>query len=139
MGSLPRTRFSFVSLAIAAALLAGACGGTPSSEPNEPAAEPERAVALEGLTFDPKELTVSPGTTITWTNEDEVAHTVTSGIKGEQGVPGVSKGMPDRPDGAFDEALDDRGASYAFTFDEPGTYEYFCRIHGGMTGVVIVE
>lgn len=94
---------------------------------------------VEGLAFDPEIVKVPSGTTVTWTNEDAVAHTVTSGAIGEQGVPGVSKGKPDRPDGLFDDELADAGATSSFTFDEPGTYEYFCRIHGGMTGTVVVE
>jgi plastocyanin len=37
----------------------------------------------------------------------------------------------------FESPLGDAGAPYSFTFEKPGTYEYFCRIHGGMTGVVV--
>jgi plastocyanin len=136
MGSHSRTRAGIICTS-AVAVLVGACGGP--SEPSEHAARSSTTIALDGLAFGPDEVTVSEGTTVTWTNQDPVAHTVTSGAKGEQGVPGVSKGKPDRPDGAFDGALDDRGESFSFTFDEPGTYRYFCRIHGGMTGVVIVE
>ncbi len=140
MGSRPRAGSRLVWLAIVVALLGGGCGGSASSESSERrAARGQAGIALEGLAFAPKELTVAAGTTVTWTNEDTVEHTVTSGVKGKQGVPGVSKGEPDRPDGAFDRELAGRGESYSFTFDDPGTYEYFCRIHGGMTGLVIVE
>lgn len=133
-----RARASAIRLwapAIALGLLA-ACGGS-----NDPAAVDDRpdAITVEGLAFEPESLTVSAGTAITWRNEDAVRHTVTSGTKGEEGAPGVSKGMPDRPDGMFDGKLDETGASFSFTFDEAGTYEYFCRVHGGMTGVVVVE
>ena len=125
--------------AVAVSVLFAACGGSDSSGPSAPADKGGQEVALEGLAFDPETITVAAGTTVTWTNEDAVAHTVTSGTIGEQGVPGVSKGKPDRPDGLFDDELDDAGATAAFTFEEPGTYEYFCRIHGGMTGIVVVE
>jgi plastocyanin len=93
---------------------------------------------VDGLAFAPRELEVSAGTTVEWRNEDPVQHTVTSGTKGEQGVPGVSEGKPDRADGLFDDELAP-GAAFSFTFDKPGTYEYFCRIHGGMTGTVVVD
>jgi plastocyanin len=126
---------------IAALVLLGACGG--SAEPTSSAApraeKDSDAIVLEGLAFDPDTVTVAAGTTITWTNEDAVMHTVTSGAKGEQGIPGVAKGKPDRPDGLFEAELDDAGATFSHTFEESGTYEYFCRIHGGMTGVVVVE
>jgi plastocyanin len=95
-------------------------------------------VTLEGLSFTPKQLTVAVGTTVRWANQDPVQHTVTSGTKGTEGVPGVSKGKNDRPDGVFDHELVP-DASFSFTFDKPGTYDYFCRIHGGMTGTVVVK
>ena len=124
---------------VAVMLLGAACGGSASSEPTASPDKGEETISLEGLAFAPERIVVAAGTRITWTNDDSVMHTVTSGIKGEQGAPGVSKGKPDRPDGTFDAALDDDDASFSFTFREPGTYEYFCRIHGGMTGVVVVE
>ena len=97
-----------------------------------------RDVVVKGLSFGPDHLTISVGTTVEWTNEDPVRHTVTSGEKGKQAAPGVSKGEPDRADGLFDHALEE-GGSFSFTFEKPGTYAYFCRIHGGMTGELIVE
>ena len=135
-------RRAVIRRSLAAALLLAAftaCGGD-SSTP-QPASPRREAgdVTVEGLAFNPETLEVAVGTTVTWTNDDPVQHTVTSGVKGTQGAPGVSKGKADRPDGTFDGALDDRGATFAFTFDEPGTYEYFCRIHGGMTGTIVVE
>ena len=128
-------------LSIVAVLLMSfaACGGSSSSGQDNESGAAGEAISLEGLTFDPERIVVAPGTKITWTNEDSVQHTVTSGTKGTQGAPGVSKGTSDKPDGTFDGALDDSGTTFTFTFEEPGTYEYFCRIHGGMTGVIVVE
>ncbi len=128
------------------ALLLGACGGSSAMENGDgttPAGQPAAAegaeVALQTFAFAPRELTIDSGTTVTWTNEDDILHTVTSGIGQEQGVPGVSKNKDAKPDGLFDQEMDAVGATFSFTFDEAGTYDYFCAIHPGMTGQVIVE
>lgn len=136
-----RARTTNVLLVCAFMALGGACAQAESAGParSDDAESSAGEVLVEGLAFDPEELTVATGTTVSWTNQDSVEHTVTSGDIGEQGVPGVSKGKPDRPDGVFDGDLDGVDETFSFTFDEPGTYAYFCRIHGGMTGVVVVE
>ncbi|HUB05806.1 MAG TPA: plastocyanin/azurin family copper-binding protein [Myxococcales bacterium] len=84
------------------------------------------AVSLRSLTYQPANETVNQGMTITWTNDDTVLHTVTSG-------------PPGQPDGRFDEQLPP-GASFSYTFKSPGSYPYFCRIHYtmGMVGSVTV-
>ena len=66
------------------------------------------------------------GTKVTWTNGDEILHTVTSG------VPGAT-------DGTFNGQLDGKGTSFSFPFDKPGSYKYFCSRHNSMTGVVDVS
>ena len=93
---------------------------------------------MKGIAFGPKVIEAQVGETITWTNGDDVLHTVTSGLPQKQGVPGVSKGKPSRPDGAFDGDLDGAGATFETTIDEPGTYPYFCEVHSGMQGEVRV-
>lgn len=98
------------------------------------------AVEVVNVAYSPSSLEVAPGTEVVWTNQDDsVRHTVTSGVPGTDAVPGVSKGKPARADGAFDGDLADAGAEFTFTFDEPGTYEYFCRVHPSMTGEVVVR
>jgi len=74
----------------------------------------------------PSVLTVAVGETVTWLNDDTAAHTVTSGT------------AADGPDGAFDSSLFMAGASFEATFDEAGTFEYFCMVHPWMVGTVIV-
>ena len=74
----------------------------------------------------PYETTVSVGTTVTWSNDDTAAHTVTSGT------------TSDGPDGLFDSSIFMSGTNFEFTFDESGTYDYFCIVHPWMTGKVIV-
>lgn len=122
---------------VAVALLSAACGGD-AVESAGAEADP-RAVTIEGIAFEPDELTVSTGDTVVWTNKDDVDHTVTSGEAGDQGVPGVDEGTPAKPNGLFDDALARAGSTSSFTFEEPGTYLYFCRVHAAMKGVITVE
>ena len=67
---------------------------------------------------------MAAGTTVTWRNRDVGAHTVTSGTV-EQGGAGVTE----QPDGKFDSGEFSNGDTFEQTFDEPGTYPYFCSIH----------
>jgi plastocyanin len=83
-------------------------------------------VLARNISFDPGTITVEAGTTVTFTNEDIVRHTVTSGEPGE-------------PDDEFDENLPDQGDTVQITFDEPGTFVYYCDLHRNMTGEVVVE
>ena len=75
----------------------------------------------------PAEITISVGDTVTWSNDDTAAHTVTSGL--------VTEG----PDGEFDSSLFMAGATFEHTFDSPGEYDYFCMVHPWMTGKVTVN
>ena len=75
----------------------------------------------------PAEVTVGVGATVTWTNDDTAAHTVTSGTP------------TDGPDGVFDSSIVMSGNTFEFTFEEAGDYDYFCIVHPWMTGKVIVE
>jgi plastocyanin len=80
------------------------------------------AVSIDNFTFGPQTLTVKAGTTITWTNKDDIPH----------GIASANNGF------AKSRALDtDDG--YSFTFTTPGTYQYFCYIHPHMTGTIVVE
>ena len=76
--------------------------------------------------FLPYKVSINVGDTVTWVNDDTAAHTATSGTN------------PDGPSGVFDSSLVLAGSSFSFTFNEAGTYEYFCMVHPWMTGVVIV-
>ncbi len=98
----------------------------PEETPVDEPAEPEDVVVEMGLSsFQPAEITVDSGTTVTWRNDSGIPHTVTSGTRGN-------------PTALFDESVP-AGDSFTFRFEEPGTYEYFCRLHPGMDAVVIVE
>ena len=76
--------------------------------------------------FQPGALEVRAGTRVTWTNQDDITHTVTSGL-------------PGNPDGRFDVQLAGKGASGGASFVEPGVYPYFCARHPSMRGEVVVR
>jgi plastocyanin len=99
---------------------------TPGAEGADAGMGDRVEVAMINTTFEPNEITVQPGTTVVWTNEDTFAHTVTSGA-GEIA------------DGMFDSGTLESGQTYEYTFDEPGIYEYFCSLHPGMVGTVVVQ
>lgn len=88
--------------------------------------------------YDPPQMTIVEGDTITWYNDDREAHTVTSGSS-----PGRYGWMDNRdfgtPDGIFDSGQFMPGDSWSFTFEETGTFTYYCIIHPWMEGVIIVE
>ncbi len=76
--------------------------------------------------YKPNPLDVKAGTTVTWTNQDAIEHSVTSG-------------QPPTPDAAFDSEFFTQGQTFSFTFAKPGEYAYFCKRHPSMTGVVRVS
>ena len=76
--------------------------------------------------FLPYEVSINVGDTVKWVNDDTAAHTATGGTP------------VDGPSGVFDSSLVMAGKSFSFTFNEAGTYEYFCMVHPWMAGFVIV-
>ncbi|HEX5457059.1 MAG TPA: SIMPL domain-containing protein [Candidatus Nitrosotalea sp.] len=78
--------------------------------------------------FTPNPISVKPGTQVTWKNDDKVAHTVTSG-----------KPSDSNTGTAFDSGLIKPGQTSQFTFQNAGTYDYFCAVHPWMTGTVNVS
>lgn len=84
-------------------------------------------VWLQNFAFNPGTLTVSAGTTITWTNKDNVTHTVTSGTPGS-------------PNGLFDSGNLGPNTTFTFTFDSAATYPYYCVPHASsMQATVVVQ
>lgn len=79
------------------------------------------AVSIANFAFSPASVTVKVGQTVTWTNNDSVAHTVTS------------------DDGSFDSGQLSPGATFKHTFDKAGQYSYHCSVHPDMTGSVTVQ
>ncbi len=81
----------------------------------------EHKVDIMNMAFRPKELTIKTGDTVRWSNSDDTEHTAT-----DKGRKWDTRGI-----GA--------NRSKSITFDQPGTYEYFCKIHTNMKGLIIVE
>ena len=100
-----------------AALGAGAGMVTASAQAKPGTSE----VKIDNFTFGPAELTVKAGTTITWSNRDDIPHTVVS------------------TDKAFKSKVLDTDEKFSFTFSTAGTFPYFCSIHPKMTGKVVVQ
>jgi amicyanin len=112
-----------VAVLIAVAALGIAALGTKNSavaaQQNPQSAE----VKIDNFSFGPTSLTVSVGSTVTWTNRDDIPHTVVSS---------------DDPK-VFKSKVLDTDEKFSFTFTKAGTYAYFCSIHPKMTGKVIVQ
>ena len=107
---------------MAALAFAGVAGcGNDEAEPAEPAGDAGDSVEIVDFEFGPEEITVPAGTTVTFTNQDSAAHTATA------------------DDSSFDTKELGKGDSAEETFDEPGTYTYYCRFHVFMKGSVVVE
>lgn len=83
------------------------------------------AAEIKTFQFRPKIIDVHAGATVTWTNRDNIEHTITGGT-------------PEVPDGAFASAPFGKGKSFTATFDKPGEYAYFCSKHKSMHGMVRV-
>ena len=116
-------RRQLLAVVVLLAAAAVACGGSSDEDPGTQ--QPANAVAISGFLFKPDALTVSAGTTVTWRNADDIAHTVTAGV-------------PGTPSGAFDSGNKVKDETFTHTFPAGGTFPYFCNNHNGMRGSVTV-
>jgi plastocyanin len=78
-------------------------------------------VVISNFAYAPASLTVKAGTTVTFTNQDSIRHTITS------------------DDGVFDSGLLGKGETFTYTFDKVGIFPYHCTPHPYMKGTIIVE
>ena len=79
------------------------------------------AIKIDNFVFGPQAITVPVGTTVTWTNSDDIPHTAVS------------------TDGVFKSKVMDTDEKFSYTFTKAGTYSYFCSVHPKMTGQVVVK
>ena len=106
-------------LAVSLLLLGGAVGRSFSTAAQQQPAAKE--VTIDNFSFGPMELTIPAGTQVTWVNKDDVPHVVMS------------------VDHKFKSKALDTDEKFSFTFQDAGTYEYFCSVHPKMTGKIIVK
>lgn len=78
-------------------------------------------VKIDNFSFSPQTITIKPGTTVIWTNRDDIPHTVVSDDK------------------VFKSKVLDTDEKFSFTFDKAGNFPYFCSVHPKMTAKVIVQ
>lgn len=84
-------------------------------------------IDMKQMKYNPAIIEIKAGDTIEWKNSDTMFHTVTSGL-------------PNKPDGLFDSKPIFNGKSFVYKFDNPGTFDYYCRPHWSMMkGQVVVK
>lgn len=91
------------------------------TENNPTQASSNSAIQIMDFAFSPSSLNVKAGTTVVWTNNDSMAHTVTADDK------------------SFSSGNLSKGQTYSYTFTTAGTYAYHCALHPGMTGTIVVQ
>ena len=102
---------------IAMMLLAASSSAAANAQPSAATAERK----IDNFSFGPQTLTVPVGTTVVWTNSDEIPHTSVS------------------TEGVFKSKVLDTDEKFSYTFAKAGTYPYYCTIHPKMTGKVVVQ
>ena len=112
---------SMIVPAVIAIVVLSAAGSRAVTAQAQQASAKTADVKIDNFSFGPGTMTVAVGTTITWTNHDDIPHTVVS------------------TDGLFKSKVLDTDEKFSFTFDKPGSYPYFCSIHPKMTGTVKVQ
>jgi amicyanin len=111
-----KIRSTLIAAAFGAAAATASAVMFPGRADNAP-----HAVMIDNFTFNPQRLTVAAGSTVTWTNQDDIPHAIAS-----SSAPLRSPAL-------------DTDDNYSFTFTVPGTYQYFCSLHPHMTGTIVVE
>ena len=112
--------FAFIALLALPAVAVAASAQPPAPAAATAAQMSGSSVSIANFAFQPSWISVPAGTTVSWFNNDGVAHTVTSDV------------------GAFDSGAIAPGSGFSVTFSTPGTYTYHCAFHPMMTGTVVV-
>ena len=106
---------------LAAVIVTLAGFGAARAQAHRSDAAPEASIEIDNFKFGVVNLTVAAGTTVTWTNRDDVPHTVASATK------------------LFKSKPLDTGDTFSYTFKDAGTFEYYCSMHPRMTGKIVVK
>jgi plastocyanin len=100
-------------------------GNTNSTQSKSTASQPSSgAITIRNMMFTPSQITVAKGGTVTWTNNDTVAHTVTDDLSN---VGGPASGNIEP------------GSTYSFRFNKTGSFQYHCSLHSSMRGTIVVK
>jgi plastocyanin len=134
------SRLTLATIIIVAILVVGgAVALTHKSNPSNPApsttnstqgnsntnqASTTGSIDIKNMMFTPSQITVAEGGTVTWTNNDSIAHTVTDDLS-NVGGPASGDIQP--------------GSTYSFTFSKTGSFQYHCSIHPSMRGTIVVK
>lgn len=112
----------FLKLLIMSALLVGFAASFGRAKIHAQSRESTvQEIKIDNFSFSPQRVTVTVGTTVVWTNNDDIPHTVVGTHQEFR-----SKGL-------------DTGHTFSFTFTKAGTFDYFCSVHPMMTGKIIVQ
>jgi plastocyanin len=113
-------RIASVVMPVIIAMLLLVAGSSRVAASDQPSAA-NVAVKIDNFVFGPQAITVPVGTTVTWTNSDDIPHTAVS------------------TDGVFKSKVMDTDEKFSYTFTKAGTYSYYCSVHPKMTGQVVVK
>ncbi len=113
-------RIAGVVMPVIIAMLLLVAGSSRVTATDQPSAA-NVAVKIDNFVFGPQAITVPVGTTVTWTNSDDIPHTAVS------------------TDGVFKSKVMDTDEKFSYTFTKAGTYSYYCSVHPKMTGQVVVK
>jgi plastocyanin len=109
-----------VAMPVLIAMLLLFAGSASVKASDQPSAA-NTAVKIDNFVFGPQTITVPVGTTVTWTNVDDIPHTAVS------------------TDGVFKSKVMDTDEKFSYTFTKAGTYSYYCSVHPKMTGQIVVK
>jgi plastocyanin len=124
-------------LVTACVLALTACGSNDSKDDGDAAGATTDGVTVDTglLAFNPKTVTISKGQTVTWVGGDNIGHVV---VQGTYEVGGDGLRTKENDDKTFSLTLSRKGQRVSHTYSTAGTFTYFCTIHHGMNGTVVV-
>jgi plastocyanin len=118
---MTKTKMLFASLMPFMLAMLLLFAGSPMVKANDQSSATATEVSIDNFSFGPQTITVPVGATVTWTNRDDIPHTVVS------------------TDGVFKSKVRDTDEKFSYTFDKAGSYPYYCSIHPKMTGKIVVQ
>ena len=116
-----KNKFWIFGMAILTIALSTAIGTRAYAAPADAKSTSDTTVKIDNFSFSPATITVPVGTTVRWTNADDIPHTVVSDDK------------------SFKSKALDTDEQFTYTFSKPGTYGYFCGLHPKMTATIVVR